>query len=155
MVGGLPGETAAGFEPPAGIDTDFVDAVGMAMATWGVPRMAGRALGVLLLAHPGALDMDAVATRLTASKGAVSPSLRLLVQLGFADRRRRLGARRDVYRAREGGATAIVAVLVSNVRALRATMTGDVAARSEAVRTWGDKLAELETLSASLLAPDR
>lgn len=127
----------------------------MAMATWGVPRMAGRALAVLLLAHPRALDMDAVATRLAASKGSLSPSLRLLVQLGFADRRRRLGARRDVYRAREDGATALVAVLVSNVGELRATLTADVAARSEAVRIWGEKLAELETVGASLLGPDR
>jgi len=127
----------------------------MAVATWGVLRMAGRALAVILLAHPAALDMDAVATRLMASKGSVSPSLRLLVQLGFVERRRRLGARRDVYRAREDGATALVALLVANVREVHTTMTGDVAARSDAVRIWRDKLAELETVSASLLGPDR
>ena len=120
--------------PPAGNDTDFVDAFGMAVATWGVPRMAGRALAVLL-AHPKALDMDAVATRLAASKGSLGPATSIgLARKGDSVRR---GARFHRRRAPR-----------DDDRGRRGTVRGGA-------HLGGEKLAELETVSARLLGPDR
>src|SRR4051812_6015613 len=68
------------------------------METDGLPRIAGRLFGALLLASEPE-SLDDLASRLAVSKGSVSVNARLLEQRGLIERVSRPGDRRDFYRA--------------------------------------------------------
>lgn len=68
----------------------------------GLPRMAGRVLAWLLVAEPGEPTAKEIGEALAASKGALSPALRLLVRLHLVERLRRPGERADRYAVRLG-----------------------------------------------------
>ncbi|SDE82454.1 MarR family protein [Thermus arciformis] len=68
----------------------------------GLPRMAGRVLAWLLVAHPPEQTAREIGEALGVSKGALSPALHLLVRLGLAERLRRPGERADRYAVRPG-----------------------------------------------------
>lgn len=122
----------------------FADEFAGAIAAWGVPRMGGRVLAHLLVVHPQSLDMAELASRAGASRGSISTSLGLLVRLGFAERRRPIGSRRDSYRVRPEGVAALAVLAAGSLRALRRAVSDDLAARSEALARWRVDLADLE-----------
>ena len=68
----------------------------------GMPRMAGRILGALLVADPAEQSADELANTLRASRGSISTSTRYLIQLGFIERVSKPGERRDYFRNRPG-----------------------------------------------------
>ncbi len=68
----------------------------------GLPRMAGRVLAYLLVAEPPEKSAREISEALSASKGALSPALNLLVRLHLAERLRRPGERADRYAVRPG-----------------------------------------------------
>jgi DNA-binding MarR family transcriptional regulator len=136
-------ESPAGRGNEAEVDR-FADEFADAIAAWGMPRMSGRVLAHLLLEHPQALDQGALADRAGMSRGSSSVSLRLLVQLGFAERRRPIGSRRDLYRARPEGVAALAVLAAGSLRALRRALPDDLVARSEALGRWRGDLADLE-----------
>lgn len=76
----------------------FIEAMGLFFENQGVPRMAGRILGWLLICEPPEQSMQDIGTRLRASKGSISTTLRILVQFGLVERVSRPGERRDLYR---------------------------------------------------------
>ena len=53
--------------------------------TYGIPRIGGRILGVLMLS-PQAQTIDQLRTRLQASHGSISTNLRLLIVLGLVEK---------------------------------------------------------------------
>ena len=63
----------------------------------GVPRIAGRLFGQLMLLEAVA-SLDELAELLQVSKGSVSSNARLLEEWGLAERITRPGDRRDYYR---------------------------------------------------------
>src|SRR5690349_21181500 len=80
----------------------FVEAMGQELATQGMPRMAGRVWGYLLIADPPEQSAQQIAERLAASRGAVSGAVRLLTAAGLIQRRTRRGDRREWLSAPEG-----------------------------------------------------
>src|SRR5579883_2267005 len=76
----------------------FVETVGLAFEQVGLPRMAGRILGWLLIANPPYQSPGELATVLQASKGSISTMTRLLAQLGLIERTSLPGRRRDYFR---------------------------------------------------------
>jgi DNA-binding transcriptional regulator GbsR (MarR family) len=76
---------------------DFIEQMGLALESDGLPRIAGRIFGLLLVSED-ARSLDELATELRVSKASVSTNARLLEQRGVLERIGRPADRRDYYR---------------------------------------------------------
>lgn len=76
---------------------DFIERMGLALEADGLPRIAGRVFGLLLISEE-ARSLDDLAAELRVSKGSVSTNARLLEQRGILERICRPADRRDYYR---------------------------------------------------------
>jgi DNA-binding transcriptional regulator GbsR (MarR family) len=81
----------------------FIEDIALFFERMGMPRMAGRILGVLLIADPPAQSITEICEKLKASKSSVSIMARLLVENGLIERVASPVPRRDYYRFKEGG----------------------------------------------------
>jgi DNA-binding transcriptional regulator GbsR (MarR family) len=102
----------------------FVEDFGVALEDLGLPRMAGRMLGYLLVCEPVEQSSRQLAQALQASKGSVSSATRLLIDAGIVDRVARPGERVDYFRLRPGVWTRIM-----RLRLARAARIHEVAER--------------------------
>ncbi|MEN3793135.1 MarR family transcriptional regulator [Fulvimarina sp. MAC3] len=75
----------------------FVERMGEHMEMEGLPRIAGRLFG-LLLVDPGPVSFSALAERLAVSRGSVSTNARLLEGMGLITRLSVEGERQDYFR---------------------------------------------------------
>lgn len=78
---------------------NFIERMGLALESDGLPRIAGRIFGLLLISED-AYSLDHLAAELRVSKGSVSTNARLLEQRGIVERICRPADRRDYYRVR-------------------------------------------------------
>jgi DNA-binding transcriptional regulator GbsR (MarR family) len=76
----------------------FIEQMGLALESDGLPRIAGRIFGLILISDD-ARSLDDLACELQVSKGSVSTNARLLEQRGILEQISRPGDRRDYYRA--------------------------------------------------------
>ncbi|MDX2230832.1 MAG: MarR family transcriptional regulator [Leptolyngbyaceae cyanobacterium bins.349] len=76
----------------------FIEEVGLLFETAGLPRMAGRVFGWLLISNPPHQSPRELAEVLQASKGSISTMTRLLEQMGLIERFSLPGQRRDYFR---------------------------------------------------------
>lgn len=74
----------------------MVERMGLNFQADGLPRIAGRLLGVLLLERE-ARSLDELSATLRVSKASASSNARLLERLGVLERLTRPGDRRDYY----------------------------------------------------------
>jgi DNA-binding transcriptional regulator GbsR (MarR family) len=81
-------------------EQNFVEEVGIVFEQTGMPRMASRILGWLLICDPPHQSTDELTTALMASKGSISSMTRLLIQIGLIERLSLPGVRRDYFRLR-------------------------------------------------------
>lgn len=81
----------------------FIEDTGLFFEQMGMPRMAGRILGVLLIAEPPAQSITDLSEKLMASKSSISIMARLLVEHGLIERVASPVPRRDYYRFKPGG----------------------------------------------------
>ena len=92
---------------PAGIskiqEIHFIEDIALFFERIGMPRMAGKILGVLLIADPPAQSITEIGEKLNASKSSVSIMARLLVENGLIDRVASPIPRRDYYRFKDKG----------------------------------------------------
>ena len=98
----------------------FIEEIGLFFEQRGVPRMAGRILGHLLICDPPQQSMDELATALQASKGSISTMTRLLIQLSLVERVALPGHRRDYFRIKAGAWTQALAGAISLLSGFRA-----------------------------------
>jgi DNA-binding transcriptional regulator GbsR (MarR family) len=75
----------------------IVERMGLVFEADGLPRSAGRILGLLFIS-PEPRSLDELAEALQLSKGSASSSTRLLERLGPIERVTRPGDRKDYYR---------------------------------------------------------
>jgi DNA-binding transcriptional regulator GbsR (MarR family) len=78
----------------------FVEEVGIVSEQTGLPRMAGRILGWLLISEPPHQSTTQLAEALMASKASISTATRLLIQVGLIERLSIPGVRHDYFRIR-------------------------------------------------------
>jgi len=64
----------------------FIEDISLYFEQMGLPRMAGRVLGVLLIANPLAQSLNDLCEVLQASKSAISTTSRLLTEMGLIER---------------------------------------------------------------------
>jgi DNA-binding transcriptional regulator GbsR (MarR family) len=89
--------------PVPGDELQYVEDVGLAFESHGLPRMMGRVLGWLLIADPPQQTFAEIAEALGASKGSISTATRGLIQTNLIERISIPGHRRDFYRLHAGG----------------------------------------------------
>lgn len=78
-------------------EQEFVERMGRALAAEGLPRIAGRLFGYLIL-REGPFSLDELAATLQVSKASISTNGRLLERTGILERTGHPGDRRDYYR---------------------------------------------------------
>ena len=74
----------------------FIEGMGIYFENEGVPRIGGRILG-LLLATPGPLSADEIASRLKVSRASVSTNIRMLTATGLVEKVAFLDKRHTFY----------------------------------------------------------
>ena len=73
----------------------YAEDFGLLFEGFGLPRMVGRVLGVLLISDPPELSAEELAEALQASRGSISSATRSLIGMGLVQRRTKRGERRD------------------------------------------------------------
>jgi len=84
-------------------DLHFIEDIGLYFEQMGLPRMAGRILGALLISDPPSQSITDLGDRLHASKSSISIMARLLMERGLIERVASPIPRRDYYRFKPGG----------------------------------------------------
>lgn len=82
----------------AGYAEDF----GLLFEGFGLPRMVGRVLGVLLVSGESEFSAEDLAEALQASRGSISSATRTLVAMALVQRRTKRGERRDYFQMKPG-----------------------------------------------------
>ena len=78
----------------------YVEDFGLLFGQFGLSRMFGRVLGVLMISDPPERSAEELADALGASRGSISQTTRSLIQMGLVRRWSRPGERRDYFRIR-------------------------------------------------------
>ncbi len=80
-----------------GAETDFIEGMGLILQGDGMPRIAGRLMGLFVL-RGGPFSFNELAETLEVSRGSVSTNTRLLEDLGVIERVALKGERQDFFR---------------------------------------------------------
>ena len=81
----------------------FIEDIGLYFEQMGLPRMAGRILGALLISDPISQSITDLGEKLHASKSSISIMARMLMERGLIERVASPIPRRDYYRFKQGG----------------------------------------------------
>ena len=81
----------------------FIEDISLYFEQMGLPRMAGRILGVLLISNPPKQSMNDLCEVLQASKSSISTNTRLLNEMGLIERVPAAQPRQVAFRFAEGG----------------------------------------------------
>jgi len=107
------------FDPQALREREFVDQIALVLERSGLPPVAGRILGRLLICDPAEQSSADLADYLMTSAGSVSTSTRMLMQTGLVERIRKRGSRAAWFRVRDGAWAEIIHAEVARIRRLR------------------------------------
>jgi DNA-binding transcriptional regulator GbsR (MarR family) len=98
---------------------DWVERLAMFLAQDGVPPIAGRCLGWLMVCDPPAQSAGQIAVAIGASRGSLTTSLRVLSAMGFVTRRTRPGERTAYYRVDDNAWDKVVQRQIATLTAYR------------------------------------
>jgi len=84
-------------------ETHFIEDIGLYFERLGLPRMAGRILGVLLISDPPAQSITEMSERLKTNKSSISIMARLLLENGLIEKVPSPIPRRDYFQFKDGG----------------------------------------------------
>ena len=97
----------------------FVEDVGIFFEQTGLPRMAGRILGWLLISDPPHQTTGELTETLMASKGSISTMTRLLIRIGLIERISLPGQRHDYFRIKPSASHQLLKDSLSQTTAFR------------------------------------
>jgi predicted transcriptional regulator len=129
----------------------FVESMGMYFGSYGIPRIGGRILGLLLVAHEP-LSAESISSVLKASRASISTNFRILLASGLAEKVTFPGDRTTYFAFPETAWEKVMTVEIQGVSAmkklaeqgLKALPPGDSArTRMEGLINWADFLMEL------------
>jgi DNA-binding transcriptional regulator GbsR (MarR family) len=98
----------------------FIEEMAIFMDEAGLPRMAGRVLGLLLVCSPPHLSAAELGASLQASKGSISTMTRMLMNMGFVERIGLPRQRQSYFRIKPGVWSGLLRTHVGKVAAARA-----------------------------------
>ena len=99
--------------------THFVEEVGLMFELVGLPRMAGRIFGWLLISDPPWQSSSELAEMLQASKGSISTITRLLIQISLIEKVSFPGDRRDYFQIKPNAWTHMTEQRLAQITAFR------------------------------------
>lgn len=79
---------------------EFIEKMGLIAQADGIPRIAGRVLGALII-HDEPFSFSQLSDLLAVSRGSISTNTRLLVNLGIIERTTKRGERQDYFKLKE------------------------------------------------------
>ncbi|PZG04955.1 GbsR/MarR family transcriptional regulator [Nonomuraea aridisoli] len=94
---------------------EWVERVAMQLARDGVPPIAGRVLGWLMICDPPEQSAGQISTAIGASRASLTSNLRLLTSMGFLTWRTRPGERTVYYRMADDAWQAVVRHQVNGI----------------------------------------
>lgn len=103
------------------IAEDFIERMGLLTQAEGLPRIAGRIMGFLVI-HGGPFSFSELAKRLRVSRSSVSTNTRLLESLGAIERIAHSGDRQDYFRIRPDAYARIIEKSVQRMQHARETV---------------------------------
>ena len=134
-----------------GVRERFIEEVGLAAEADGLPRIAGRLFGHLLLS-PGPCTLDEIADALNVSKGSVSTDARLLLRHGWLRRTSRAGDCKDYYEMAPDFFAGIVAYRLERWDALHDLVAASIPDFSDESATVRGRLEYLDEVQAFFVA---
>jgi DNA-binding transcriptional regulator GbsR (MarR family) len=129
----------------------FVENLARFFESYGIPRIGGRILGLLLVAHEP-LSAESISTILKVSRASVSTNLRFALQVGLAEKTSFPGDRTTYYVFPEAGLEKTLAAEIEAIskmkrfveQTLKALPTEDAArSRLEVLADWADFLLQV------------
>ena len=96
----------------------FIERMGLAVEEEGLPRIAGRLMGLIML-EGGPFSFDELAERLQVSRASVSTNTRLLEARGVIERVSRPGERQLYYRVADDPYLALVNTVLRRKRRMQ------------------------------------
>lgn len=109
-------------EPNHDAEAHFIERAGLVLERFGLPRTAGRIVGLLLLAEPEHRSSRQLAEGLGVSKGSISTATRLLLASGSIERVAVTGAREDHFRLTEAGRDELLTDQIRRIGEVRALL---------------------------------
>lgn len=128
----------------------FIEEMAIFMEEVGLPRMAGRVLGLLLICDPPHLSAAEIGSSLEASKGSISTMTRLLTNMGFVERVGVPQRRQSYFRVRPGVWRGMLATHVAKASAARLLAERGLRARNGGADAGDRRLLEMRDLYAFL-----
>ena len=129
----------------------FIENMGMYFESYGIPRIGGRMLGLLLVTH-APLSAENIAAILKVSRASISTNLRMLLQVGLAEKATFPGDRTTYYLFPETGLEKTIVTEIQSIGMMKkfteqglAALPPEDAARSrlESMMKWADFLIEV------------
>jgi DNA-binding transcriptional regulator GbsR (MarR family) len=96
----------------------FIESMGMYFESYGIPRIGGRILGLLLVAHEP-LSAERIASILKASRASISTNFRLLLTSGFAEKVTYPGDRTTYFVFPKMGLARVLEIEIQGVSAMK------------------------------------
>ncbi len=128
----------------------FVERVGLIAQADGLPRIAGRIMGLLVI-HGGPFSFAELAKRLQVSRGSISTNSRVLENLGVIERVTRPGDRQDYFQIRSQPYVELLKGSLGRLYKAREAVAGT---RRKLPADWSDtqtRLADLEAFYGGLI----
>ena len=131
-------------------ERNFVEEVGIAFEQTGLPRMAGRVFGWLLISDPPHQSTGQLVEALMASKGSISSMTRLLIQIGLIERTSLPGVRHDYFRIKPGASHQLLKNSLDQTTAFRQLLERGLELLEGKAHTNRQSLGEMHDLYAFL-----
>ncbi len=126
----------------------FAEEMGLIIEQVGLPRMAGRILGWLLVSSVPFFSLNDLAEALQASKSSISTMTRQLIQAGVLERVAVPGQRADYVRIKYGNWTSLLEGRMKWITAFRETLEQGMALVKDSDPSIRQPLQELRDLYA-------
>ncbi|MCG5220198.1 MarR family transcriptional regulator [Streptosporangium soli] len=106
-------------DTPTDAELDFVDEVAVFFEREGMPLIAGRVIGWLLISEPQEQTAAQLAETLQVSRSSISSATRLLTPSGLVEGVRRRGERQEFFRIAADGWSRMLAARYAKTAAFR------------------------------------
>jgi len=132
------------------IIADFVERLGLVTQADGLPRIAGRIMGLMIM-HGGPFSFADLAERLLVSRASISTNTRLLENLGVIERTCVPGERQDYFRMRSKPYALLMRGYVERMRRAREMVEGTQSDLPSDLEDAHERLMELNEFYETLI----
>ena len=136
---------------PEAHDVDAAEALALVLSSHGLQRMTSRVLAALLFTEQPTMTAGELADRLSASAGAISGAVKMLISVGLVERVPAPGSRRDHYRLRDD-AWAVLYTTQNDILAAIQQAAADGIAKTRPDSAAHHRLTEMQDFYTFLLA---